>query len=369
MICRAVPLAAVLVAACARQPVPPAAAPVQVLSAEAAPWAGLDDQVIPDLPLWTNKYADTRDDFGIFLRIDGVKESQGLSRLDAVEVQNRFRDGWRAGERDVQALFDASVRAVKAGERESGVDPERLAEAPFIAVFDLDETLYDQYYDGTLGEVCHSFSFEHRGKPKHIQLAPGWEEAFSTVRELGGAIVLFSANTDDTNFANLAHWRWEGTLLTEHPDIAGVFTNSYLTLQSKDEGDDPDPVSEPSKDLRMFDEDLERVVLIDDNPNRVFHYANLRVSRKFHADEWCLEEVDAPFKAALAGELPAFSAELRDAVGWLEDHEGATFQQAMLPFSWTGRVAVDALMVSNGWSAEQAVAYVRAHPESADSAF
>ncbi len=359
---------ALLLAACAHTGTATPTA-TEVTHADAAPWAMLGDLVVPDLPLWTNKYADDRDDFGLFVRVEGVMETHGLSRLDAVEVQNHFRDGWRAGERDVAALFADAVTRVKAGDRESGLDPARLASGRFTVVFDLDETLYDQYYDAELGAGCHSVAFAKGEGTKHIHFAPGWETAFDTVRALGGRIVLFSANVDATNYANLSRWEWEGQPLTEHPDIEGIFTNSYLTLQSKDEGKKPAPVTEPSKDLRLFDEDLDSVVLVDDNPNRVFHYANLRVARKFHADAWCLPDTDPPLKAALGGELEAVSAELRDAIAWMDAHPDGTFQQAMLPFSWTGGVAVDALMVSNGWSREEAIAYVRVHPDAADKRF
>ena len=70
-----------------------------------------------------------------------------VDRLGAVEIQNTYRDLTRA---DIKKAGDAglqeAVRMVKSGTLESGVDRAALKGARFIVVFDLDETLYDQYY-------------------------------------------------------------------------------------------------------------------------------------------------------------------------------------------------------------------------------
>ena len=46
---------------------------------------------VPDLPLWTNKYAKTRADFGRFFALTRLMAEHGLTRLQAVEVQNHVR--------------------------------------------------------------------------------------------------------------------------------------------------------------------------------------------------------------------------------------------------------------------------------------
>ena len=262
------------------------------------------------------------------------------------------------------------MRRVKRGEFESGVDPQDLEAAPFVVVFDLDETLYDQYYSWELGETCHSFvRSKGDGSMQAVQLAPGWEAAFSAIRELGGAIALYSANVDEVTLGNASAWTWEGKRLTEHPDILGVLSNSYLILQEKSEGTKPAPVSQPSKDLRIFDESLDKVILVDDNPRRVFQHANLRVTRKFHADHWCDPDTDDVTRSALGGELDAVVAEIRETRAWQASHPEVTFARAFLPYTMVGRLAVDALVSGAGLTREEAIAWVREHPDASDTRF
>ena len=139
--------------------------------------------------------------------------------------------GRRWGSIGVDALQTA-VDRVKKGELESGVDAQALAQAKFTVVFDLDDTLYDQYYKD--GKSCHGFAFKRKnGKMKYIQPVPGWDDAIRKIVALGGKVVLFSANLDDTTLANLAHMTIDGKPLTKSPLISGIMTNSHLTQQGK----------------------------------------------------------------------------------------------------------------------------------------
>ena len=72
--------------------------------------------------------------------------------------------------------------------------------------------------------------------------------------------------------------------------VAGIMTNSHLIQQRKTEPpgsvDKPSkgrPVLKPSKDLRHFDPSLKNVIIVDDNPLRLFQFGNTRVFKKFHA--------------------------------------------------------------------------------------
>lgn len=333
--------------------------------------APLGDVMIEELPLWTNKYADTRADYGDYFKLSAIMERYGLNRFQAAEVQNHFRDQRRAEPTaDVVVLFEEALRRVKAGTYESGLDYDKLQAGRFTVVFDLDETLYDQYYSSELAAGCHDLHFQQSGKDKYIKLAPDWVEVFETVRELDGRIVLFSANLDERTIHNTREWTWEDKPLTEHPDIAGIFTNSYLVMQDKSEGSKKNPILVPSKDLRLFDENLRDVIIVDDNPSRLFQPANSRVTRKFHADEWCEADIDEPFKNALGGELGVVADEIRDSVTWLDANTGASFQTAYLPYTTLGRIAVDAFVSSNeDWDRAKAIAYVRAHPHTVDTRF
>lgn len=347
-------------------------APAPITAEQADP---LSDVSLPDLPLWTNKYAPTRDDYGRFFALTTLMQRYELSRLQAIEVQNHFRDAHRADPTASElALFDAAVAQVKAGDFESGADANRLAAAPFIVVFDLDETLYDQYYPAALGEACHTARWEADGATRAVQMAPGWDELIRAIRGAGGEVALFSANQDELTLDNLRHLTLNGVALADSPDIAAVMTNSYLMMQSKTEGPGAlnpskgEPVITPSKDLRILDDSLQRVILIDDNPTRLFQMANTRVTRKFHADAWCSPNVDPTQKAAFESTLPTVQREVLESVAAMKASD-IPFQQAFLPYTDLGQRAMAALMIGNSWDEPKARAALRANPGLADSKY
>lgn len=349
---RSAPLLALLLAACGAAPTPRAERP--------DPLAAL---TLPALPDWTNPYAQHDRGDMRFFRVEALMERYGVDRLTAVEIQNRYRDLTRAdedGDRAVQ--FERAVAEVRGGQRESGLDPEALAKADFIVVFDLDDTLYDQYHATA---DCHDLAWKRSdGSTKYIKLTPGWDAAIRRVHELGGLVVLFSANRDETNYANFARWTLDGRPLHESPLVAGVMTNSYLILQHKADGD---PVVTPSKDLRLLDPTLERVIIVDDNPTRLFQMRNVRVFKKFRAPDYC-GTGDADRRRAYERALPEVVREIEESLTWARA-QGVPFARAYLPYTVLGRHAVDLVRAAHGWPLERAVEYVRRHPDLADEAY
>jgi hypothetical protein len=349
---------------------PPPVPPAPVVVAPADPLGELD---IEPLPLWTNPYAKNTAEQGPFLEIRKVMAKEGFTRAQAVAAQNLLRDAVRDGATDLAAAYADAVAKVRAGANPSALDAAALDAAPFIVAFDLDETLIDQTKGAaTFAATCGPLAYD--GEPyvtgdgsKLVQLAPAWEEAFRAVRESGGAIVLFSANLDQRVRGLIEHWIWEGKTIAEHPDIQGVLSNGDLILQTRGDAEKR-VVSEPSKDLRTLDTSMERVILVDDNPTRTFQPSNLRLTRKFNAQLYCDPKSHPDVKAALAGELRAVANEIRDAAAWKANH-GGSFKAAFLPYSQTGRLAVDALVSAKGWDRAKAVAFVRDHPELVDNAF
>lgn len=326
---------------------------------------------LPPLPDWTDRYADQNQGDPRFFVIEQVMRTHGLTRLAAVEAQNHYRDLTRAQpDGDRAAQWGEAVARAKRGEFESGLDPAALARAPFIVVFDLDDTLYDQYRPGpACGDVVFA---QPDGAEKRIQMTPGWAEAIGRIRDAGGTVALFSANLDEPTHTNLRHVLLDGKPLLGHPAIAGVLTNSHLVLQSKHEGPGRDaprkgrPVVEPSKDLRVFDETLERVIIVDDNPLRLFQYGNTRLFKKFHGDVQC---GDQPARKDLqAGLLAVVADEVVEAAAYAKD-AGLSFAAAYRPYTMLGQVAVDAAMRSLGLDRKAAIAFVRAHPEVVDARF
>lgn len=335
----------------------------------------LDDLDLEPAPLWANPYAKTLEEQGPYLAITKVMARESFTRLQAIEVQDALRDTVRAGMAGAQTplpqAYADAVAKVRGGQLQSGLDAAKLAAAPFVVAFDLDETLLDQRYPTDFAATCSSLHYDGKkylaeDGDKYIQLAPAWEEAFKAVRESGGLIVIFSANVDDRVRGITTEWTWEGKSISTHPDIAGILSNGDLIQQGKDE--DKKPVIEPSKDLRLLDSTLEKVILVDDNPTRTFQPANVRVTRKFQADLWCDPSAHKDVKHTLGAELKTVAAEIREAAAWMKGH-GGTFRQAYLPYTQTGRVALDALMAAKAWDRKKAMAFVRDHIELVDTAF
>jgi hypothetical protein len=342
---------------------------------DTASTALLDELTIPGIPEWTDRYADGKKGDVRFFNLSKLMTRYGVDRLGAVEIQNTYRDLTRTDAQ--QSRLDAlnqAVKTVKAGTLESGVDAKAMAAAPFIVVFDLDETLYDQYYAG--GTDCHSFAYDRgQGKMKYIKMAPGWVETIKKIVALGGKVILFSANLDDTTLQNLEKMTLDGTALTESQLISGIMTNSHLTQQEKTEAPGSvakprkgRPVIEPSKDLRHFDPTLTKVIIVDDNPLRLSQFRNARVFKKFHADEYCSTK-DQVLKASYDAAMSVVAAEIEESVAYMKAHSGVHFVQAYLPYTVLGQTAMTFLKTGKGWTDAEARAYLRKHPKIADKRY
>ena len=381
-----------LLAACAGSPPapPPPVSPAAAAAAAPAPSALFGCEVtgapatgplatytLPAIPCWANRYVARIDENVRYLNQSALMAAEGLTRLQAVETQNHYRDLMREDPaRDRHEAFTTALARAKAGQFESGVDPAAMAAAKFIVVFDLDETLYDQ---SSANAECHDVTFPYDSagatKTRYIKMAPGWQQAIKRIRELGGAVVIFSANLDDRTRQNLSHIQLDGKPLTESDAIAGIMSNSHLTQQSTLEPPGTveapwqgHPVAEPSKDLRHFDETLERVILVDDNPLRYFQYRNTRVYPKFRAAHFCTA-TDPELRAAYEQAMPTVVAEIEDSLRWLQANPGATFNRAWLPYSDLGQIAVRFFVTGRSWDAARAIEYVRTHPETVAESF
>lgn len=330
----------------------------------------LDTLFIPSLPEWTDRYAETQRGDMRFFDMSELMALFDLTRLQAVELQNHYRDLTRSDEQGDRAQhFNTALARVRAGQFESGLDPVKLAAAEFIVVFDLDDTLYDQYH---ADESCHDIAFEsEEGEMKYIKLVPGWEDVFAKIHELGGLIVLFTANEDRVAHENLAHWMVGHEPILQHGTIDGVLTNSYLVLQHKREGKGKDnprrgqPVVQPSKDLRILDPTLEKVLMVDNNPTRLFQYGNVRVFKRFNAKDYC--DASEPALLLAYDELmPVVSAEIEQSVEAMRRTTNISFATAYRPYTMLGQLALDFLMDANHWTAQEAAAFLRAHPDVID---
>ena len=355
-------LLALLLAGCqptpAACPEPRASAPV---GSTTGPPSAIEQVTIAARPDWADKYAHLNEGDMRFFDIDGLMQRYGLARPAAIELQNHYRDLSRAGDGDKDGWFERALARARAGEFEDRRDLDTLRAAPFIVAFDLDETLYDQYYAPEIGKGCHDVAIPSPEGPRYLKLAPGWDSAIRRIRELGGAVVLFSANTDDRTIENLDAMTLDGTPLTEHPAISAVLTNSHLILQTKQRGR---PVVEPSKDLRVFDETLKRVVIVDDNPTRLFQLDRARVTPALDAEVYCGAAASAPARRTSDRTMAEVVREIEEADAY-RTAAGVDFATAFMPYSETGRRWV-AMAVAAGIDRRQAMSWLREHPEAAD---
>ncbi len=318
---------------------------------------------IPARPDWMDRYSKSNKGDMRYFDISALMKQHELTRDRAVELQNFYRDLSRTEpDGGPTAWFEKALARAKQGEFEHRRELAKLNDAPFIVVFDLDETLYDQAYPADIGEKCFDLAIEGE-KPRKVKLAPGANELLDRVGALGGAVVIFSANLDDKTMENLRAWTFGGKALPDHPAIAGVLTNSHLVLQTKDEGR---PVLDPAKDLRIFDETLRKVVLVDDNPLRTFQAANVRVVKKFDAALYC--NADKTLRRKLFdGTLSAIGDEIEEAARYMRTKK-VDFATAYLPYTQTGQLATEMLR-AGGMSRRAAIDHVRANPELVDRDF
>lgn len=347
----------------------PVAAPVAApVTANAAALRQLEAYTIPQLPDWADRYAGT--DLGAdvrFFRMKKLMTDFAMSRIEAVEVQNHYRDLTAAGTPGVQA-FQRALAEVKAGHLGSGVSLAKLRSAPFIVVYDLDETLYQAFYkSGSRGPAWRDFAFMSRGQESYVKLRPGWERAIQRVHELGGLVVLFTARSDDVAEAAVASWSFGGKNIRQSVD--GILSKSHLVMQEKSEGD---PIVTPSKDLRIFDETLERVILVDDNPRRVVQHNRQRLVKKFQADQY-LEarntgQLTSPLVTSFERTLPVVVREIEESVKYMQTHAGVGFARAYLPYTLLGQAAMEAL-TQGGLKIEAARQYIREHPTYVETDF
>ena len=319
--------------------------------------AELDSLFIPTLPDWTDPYSKYNKGDMRYMNISDLMNRFDLERYQAVEVQNHYRDITRSdelGDRIIQ--FNKALKMVQNGNLESRIDLKKLASSPFIVVFDLDSTLYDQY--GATAE-CNDIAYDlEPGKKKYIKLVPGWQSIFTTIKKHGGAIVIFSANLDDRVFKNMAHWTFNKQPLLEQGLIDGILTNSYLILQSKHEGT---PVVIPSKDLRIVDPTLKKVIIVDDNPHLIFQKANARAFNKFDAEQYCTD--DPILKKSYDFAMNEVSNELIESILSMEALKLSDFRTAYLPYTIEGKIVVEFLKQANQFTTEKANSFVRTHPD------
>lgn len=323
------------------------------------------DFILPPLPDWTDKYAGSNKGDMSYFKISALVKTLKLSRLQAVELQNHFRDLTAEGMKS-QKAFEEALKRVRKLQFESGLDPAKLDAAPFIVVFDMDETLLQQYPSKKKCPKTY-YQVKFADGVRCVSMAPGWEKILKIVKELNGLVVIYSANIDDVVWKIFNTVTIDGEKLSQYVD--GVMTNSYLILQGKNEwvprSKTGDPVVIPSKDLRFLDETLEKVIIIDDNPSRIIQNYNLRLPKKYLARQYYADKLA---RMAYDRQLPEVAAEIVESVEYAKKNS-IPFIQAYLPYSQLGQVAVHWLVETGTFTRTAAIEYIRRYPDIVDKKF
>jgi hypothetical protein len=291
-----------------------------------------------------------------YLDFQKIVSSEKLTWLQAAEWQNGMRDclfGKTRNHRQHFAWLDECYQKGRdyTQKPESGYQQPSFAPHEFVVAFDLDETLLSQWYESGK-EGKHSFQTgvadyfvkdnNHIIGPKYVSLIPGWQQAMERLVAIPGCkgIVLFTAKEDAAAQDLVDRWFLEkdGKKVPIREYVLGVFTRNYLTRNSK--------AAKPSKDLRLLDPSLEHVLIVDDNPTRLFQTSNVRVFPIYAADFY-LEDKDSGQKKFYEGLLGQIVDEIAEAAAWAAQNK-MIFSRAWFPYSDRGRPYLDALTSAFG---------------------
>lgn len=347
---------------------------VQAVAEPAAPIASYIQEPMPD---W---YAEgfTRGHLNI-----PVMMQDGYTRLEAVEVQNQMKDLLEAQpaymqlerqgksadlfrRRDplvLQALAQA-IRSVKDKHYfESGFHPVPLQQKDFYVAFDGDETLLQQWYaSGAKGPAYADLpqvmpdTILHPALvgPGYVSMTPGWEKALLEISRLPGCkgVLLFSAKEDASTQDIVNQLKIGGQPLRAF--LKGVFTRNYLVRDSHS--------VKLSKDLRIIDESLQHVILVDDNATRIFpeQYPNLREFPKYSADAYLNAKNghgDPRIVSYFDKLLPTVVNELKESDTFSQQHK-TTVVDAFYPYSMDGQTEV-MMLEKQGYAPAQAIDMLR----------
>lgn len=306
---------------------------------------------------------------------------QGYSRFQAIEIQNHMKDIlwaqplyreyelanqadtlFKQGDTLVLQALAAAIQRVKAGEYESGFQPKPLKKADFYVAFDMDETLLTQWYSsgeqGAAWSDLQNLNRDHILRPlligpNYASMTPGWQAALLKIAALPGCqgILIFTAKEDRAAHAIIDQLRIDGRPLRSF--LKGVFTRNHLVR-------DADSVK-LSKDLRIIDESLEHVILIDDNPTRVFpkQQANLREIPKYNPDRYLAAKAsgDKATVSLIDNYLTVLSAELAESANYAQQHQ-IGFREAFYPYSMAASAEM-LMLLKQGKSLAEAQQFLR----------
>ncbi len=318
------------------------------------------------------------------LQIETVMK-QGFSRFQAIEIQNHMKDIllsqplyheyelanqaddlFRQGDSLVLQALASAIKRVKAGEYESGFQPRRLNKGDFYVAFDMDETLLTQWYSrGAQGAAWSDLKNLSRDYilhplligPDYVSMTPGWQSAMLDIARTPGCqgILIFTAKEDRAAHAIIDQLKIEGQPLRGF--LKGVFTRNHLVRDRAS--------VKLSKDLRVIDESLEHIILIDDNPTRVFpkQQANLREFPKYNPDRYLEAKASGEKETVklIESYMPTVSAEIIESADYAQKNQ-LSFREAFYPHSMAASAEL-LMLLKQGENLSEAQQFLRKDAE------
>lgn len=307
----------------------------------------------------------------------------GYTRLEAVEIQNQMKDILdsdpifseidKAGKATelvknkdtiiLQAL-EKAIKRVKVDKLfESGFKPEPLKYNEFYVIFDLDETLLDQWYKtGQKGKPYYDFKVPVIDNiikplltsPDYVILTPGFEKALKDINNISGCkgIIFFSAKLDQATYAITDKIMIDGKPIKKF--LKGILTRNYLVRESEP--------TKLAKDMRIIDESLKHVILIDDNPTRILENQKkyLREFPKFNPDEYLTAKNsthDTKLVNYFEKLLPVVVNEIKEAEKYSLKNK-VTFGEAFYPYSTDPSIEL-IMLEEQGYTRKEAIDFIR----------
>ena len=317
------------------------------------------------------------------LDINKMVKKGGYTRAEAVEIQNQMKDILdqdqeyekleksdktynlvKAKDAKILEALKKAIKIVKEDKVfESGFKAEKLKENEFYVVFDLDETLLVQWYEaGLKGDKFYDAKADSVDNilkptllsPNYVSLTPGFEKALKDISKIPGnkGIIFFSAKLDKATYDIIEELKIDGKPIKSF--IKGLYTRNYLVRENEP--------SKLSKDLRIIDDSLKHLIIIDDNPTRILEKQkkNLREIPKYNPDEYLnakLETKNTKIQNYFEGLLPVVVDEIKEAADYAEKNK-ISFVEAYYPYSADANAEL-LMLLKQGYNMKEAIKMIR----------
>jgi len=316
-----------------------------------------------------------------FLKIDLMMKN-GFTRYEALEVQNQMRDMLNANpifkelelnDKAIYLFMNKDKMVLNALQtaidnvKEKKIFEHKFVQEPlkndeFYVAFDLDDTLLSQYYSlGQKGSNYYDYPLTEQDymikpvikSPKYITLTSNWEKALKDIAKIPNCkgIFVFTAKDDVSTNDIVDTVKIDGKPLRNF--LKGVFARNHLYRENS-----PTKIT---KDMRLIDETLKHIILVDDNPTRIFEkqQENLKEFPKFNADVYykAKEAKDKKIVDYFDKLMPTMVNEIKESAEYAKKNN-ITFVEAYYPYSMKGEAEV-LMLIGQGYSLKDANEFVR----------